>query len=558
MKSKGVYKKVLGLGLVAILFIAYHGYAMTEDTTAWIIPTQYLATASATTQEPSVTQDTGINPWERRFSDSLLQTMEGNYTEVEKNYKDIAVNAEDDTTRARALVCLGELYENYIEQPEKAREAYQEVLQKYNSTPYAETALFDEAVVDFHQRKYADAYSGFSTYAVHYPEGKYKDNAKFMSHEAETMLGITVVKPPTIVVPGGPPKIEGYTVRIAILQKADSVGITCDTAFSLWTMDSEKVRTVEGGNYIRVRLTGDGWKIGESIVTTNKLLITSSSDKPLSVENKAYRGQFQLIKDNGKITVVNIVSLEEYLYSVVPKEAGDEWPMEALKAQTVAARTYAMSRKAVRLEHEFDVYDSEIDQVYGGYVCERGRTTEAVDDTKGEILTYDGEPILSYFNSNSGGYTEDALYAFSLRRPYLIAISDPYSKNVQDYRWTLRITAAELQKRMKAKGMNVGTIQNFIVTERSPSGRAMKIRVVHSKGVLAMNAGDFRWKVASTMLRSTLFTVKKEGESFLFSGKGYGHGVGMSQWGCYNMGRKGKTYKEILSFYYPGTKLSTL
>ncbi len=546
---------------MAFCLLENHAIAMTADTTSWIIPTQYLAVASTTTQESNIVQDTGNNPWERRFSDSLLQTMEGNYPEVEKNYQDIAANAGDDITRARALVCLGEFYENYIEQPDKARAAYQEILQKYNNTPYAENALFDKAVVDFHLRKYADAYSGFSTYAVRYPDGKYKDNGKFMSREAESILGIALVQPPSppSLVVNAPPKIEGYTVRISILQKSTSVGITCDSSYTIWSVDSStKVKVMDGGSYTRIRLNRDGWQVGDINVSARKILIVSNSDRPLNVENKAYRGQFQLVENDGKILVVNIVSMEEYLYSVVPKEAGDDWPMEALKAQTVAARTYAMSRKAVRLEHEFDVYDSEVDQVYGGYNSERGQTTEAVDDTKGQILTYDGEPILSYFHSNSGGYTEDALYAFSLRRPYLKAVSDPYSRNVQDYRWTLRITAAELQKRMKTKGMNVGTIHDFVISEKSPSGRAMKIKVFHSKGVLEMNAGDFRWKVASTMLRSTLFTVRKVGNSFLFSGKGYGHGVGMSQWGCYNMARQGKSYENILSFYYPGTKLSTL
>jgi stage II sporulation protein D len=541
--------------MLSCFWMAGLAQAMTSDSTIIVIPSQFLATPKITPPKLDKTK------WEEQFSEGLLQIMEGNYPAAETTYLNILQNTSVDTVKAQALLSLGELYQHYTDALERADQIYQELMEKYPNTKYGECGLFNRGLVNFHLRKYSEAYSYFTTYTTKYPDGRYWDNAKFMSLESGNRLGINTPNPSVTVVnkPGVMPQVEGYKVRIALMQRVRSVEITSRGDYSIWSGDDgQKLKTVRSGALTRFRLSGGQWEINSERAACNKILISSERGNPLTINDKTYRGQIQLVRDNGGFTAVNILSMEEYLYSVVPKEVSKEWPMEALKAQSVAARTYAMNRMNSRNNHDYDLVCTQMDQVYGGYESERERTTQAVDATRGEILVYDGEPIICYFHANSGGMTEDGYQAFGVRRAYLRATPDPYSKGTPGYRWSLRISAKELQKRLIAKGYGCGSISSVIISDKSPSGRVKEVKVFHSRGVTDIDGAAFRWKVDSTMMRSTLFSIRKEGNYFVFEGYGYGHGVGMSQWGCYNQARQGKDYRDILSYYYPGTNITLL
>jgi len=544
---------ILGLG-----FLVQPLVAMSVDTEVMIIPSQNRA------NNDGIMKSSKIGDWDSQFATALLQIMDGNYGASETTYLKILDTSSDDSIKSRALLSLGELFHHYREDYKQAYSYYGTVLQKYPHSKQAESALFSMGLVNFHQRNFQESYSQFSSYYSTYPEGKYWDNAKFMAQEAALRLGIPPVKtaPPLSTYSmssSSVPRISGYKARVALLQKISAVDIYCPGSYTLWSVDGgTRIKDIGPGAETRFTLNHGTWMADYNELNGRKILIIPEAYELLSVQGKKYRGAIQLIQDEGKITVINIVPLEEYIYSVVPAEVSKGWPMDALKAQAVAARTYAMCRMAVRGDYEFDLNCGQSDQVYGGYEAEKEQTTRAVDETKGEILTYEGEPILCYFHSNSGGKTEDAFSAFGLKRPYLKSVPDPYSKNAPGYRWVLRISTRELQRRLSNKGYNVSGIHDVVVSSKTSTGRVKSIKVFHSGGVVSIPGNDFRWKVDSTMMRSTLFTVHKEGNYITFSGYGYGHGVGLSQWGCYRMAQMGRDYKEILAYYYPSSDFATL
>ncbi len=527
-----------------------------------VIPVGYQQKASVIAKE----EEQPI--WDDRFNDGLLLTMDGNYAAAESTYNDIIKSTNSSKLQARAQLSIGELYQYYVENYEKSRTIYQSILDKYPDTPFAESALFNLGLASFHDKKYSEAYSSFTTYAGKYPDGRYKDNVKFMTRETGIRLGITLPREPGIVIAGStdttdnsddetgfilPSRMDDVQIRVVLSQRQSSIYATSAEEFQVFRNDEpQRVFTTGSGTSVSVRYNRGTWSVDGRTVSADKIILVPINGSPFRFNNRLYRGSLQLSSDGGRITAINMVSLEQYLYSVVPKEVGNEWPMEALKAQAVAARTYAVARMASRINADWDVMPGQSDQVYGGYESERERTTRAVEETRGQILVYNGRPITSYFCSNSGGMTEAGRY------PYLRSFPDPYSKNSPGYRWTLRISASELAQRLKSKGYNVGTVNSVIASDRSSSGRVRSIRIAHSKGMTYIPGDDFRWKVDSTYLRSTLFTVSKSGQTFTFEGYGYGHGYGLSQWGCYQQAKLGRDYREILSFYYPGTTFDEL
>ena len=544
--------KLILLWLVCFLLVIT-GWSVTTDTTEMMFKTRPISSLSDSVGK-------NIN-WDAQFSNGLLQVMEGNYVGAESTYQQILNAASDDSTKARALLCFGELYQHYANDLPKAQTIYQELISKYPGTKFAESGLFNLGLVNFHERKFEEAFSYFSTYSVKYPDGRYVDNARFMSNEAASRLGISPNRSnPTLIVHSGViPQVEGFKVRIALKQGITSVAITSEGEYTLWDGDNnKKLKSINAWNSIRISQGRNGWYFGSSELECRKLIINPEKDSPISVDGEPYRGQIQLVRNGNGFTVVNVLSMDEYLYSVVAKEVSHDWPMESLKAQAVAARTYALSRMNVRSDCDYDLVCSQADQVYKGYASEKLRTTEAVEATRGEILVYDGEPIIAYFSANSGGIVEDSLSAFGLRKPYLKMFDDPYSRNAPGYRWSVRVSGRELQRRLNAKGLNIGTIQNIIVSEKSASGRVRRVKIFHANGITEIRGDDFRFKVESTTMRSTLFTIQKTGSSYLFNGYGYGHGVGMSQWGAYNMARQGKQYRDILQFYYPSAEMANL
>lgn len=273
-----------------------------------------------------------------------------------------------------------------------------------------------------------------------------------------------------------------------------------------------------------------------------------------------YRGDIELRAAGSGLTVINRVPLEQYLYGVIPAEMNPRWSLEALKAQAVAARTYALAKLGQFASRGFDLRPTTENQVYRGAGVETTTSNAAVDQTLGQVLTRNGHYIAAYFHSSSGGYTETSEAVWGEPRPYLQALPD-YDQQSPRYLWQKNVPAATVRAGLAREGVQLGELVRFEVVERSYSGRVRHVKVVGSAGARVVK-GDVLRRAAG--LYSTLFNVIGYGGAgghpgaFAFAGRGHGHGLGLSQWGAKALGERGFTYQQILAYYYPTTQLSSI
>lgn len=273
-----------------------------------------------------------------------------------------------------------------------------------------------------------------------------------------------------------------------------------------------------------------------------------------------YRGQLSLVRWKSRYFVINTMDIEEYLYGVIGKEMEKSWPFEALKAQAVCSRSliYYYKSLATKKNIPYDVRDTIYHQVYGGVYSENESIIRAVEETSGEVLagqngenTYNILP--SFFHACCGGHTSFASDVWGGNYPLLKGVEDSFCSGTPFYSWSKSFTQNDLKNIV---GIDISSVKILSYNE---SGRVSRIEFSGKSGSKVMTAENFRMKTingsttfsSEKSLPSTFFTVKRKGNIFLFEGKGYGHGVGLCQWGAKKMAEQGKTYREILKYYFP-------
>jgi len=224
----------------------------------------------------------------------------------------------------------------------------------------------------------------------------------------------------------------------------------------------------------------------------------------------------------------------------------------------VAARTYVLYVKNKNSDKPYDVEATTASQVYGGYDAEVYASNSAVDTTRGQVMIYNGSLIIAYFHANSGGHTEDAKNVWSADIPYLKGIPDRYSERIPGGSWECFLSYEDVRNRLNRHGLGIGRIRELKPGGVSRSGRTLKMKVVSDQGTYALKSNNFRIKVGETKLKSTRFRIQPYRHGILIRGNGYGHGVGMSQWGANRMAQSGFKYQDILKHYYRGVRIVPL
>lgn len=273
-----------------------------------------------------------------------------------------------------------------------------------------------------------------------------------------------------------------------------------------------------------------------------------ASDNLIKLKN-TYRGFFHFEVENNKLNIINTVELEDYIKGVVNNELDESHPMESLKAQAVTSRTFALANKNKYLKKGYNLTDDTSSQVYRGQSSESEKTNKAVTETNGYYVAINNKPISAIFGASSGGMTASAKEVWGGDYPYLTILNDPYSS---DYKWSLKFSESEFINKLKNK-YPLEQISAIRITEKDNSGRAKEIEISGDK-VYNIKASELRNILGNTKMKSTLFDIDMS-NGIVFNGKGYGHGVGLSQYGAANMAKDGKNYEEILKFYFPGTEL---
>lgn len=282
-----------------------------------------------------------------------------------------------------------------------------------------------------------------------------------------------------------------------------------------------------------------------------------------SESKRTYTGQLSLrpADSTSGLLLVNRVPLQDYVASVIAAEYGLD-DRAGIRAMAVVARTYALF-STKHFDGDYDHVDGTASQVYRGEAVITDAARRAARETQGQILTYDGEPIQAVYFSSSGGHTanNEDVWTDGPALPYLRGKEDPYDQASPKHRWTTRVNRRSL---LQALSLHHGrSVEGFLLGDRTTNGRLATIKILFSDNTeTEIEASTFRSvvneRVDGVSLKSTWFEARRDGSDYVFTGRGHGHGVGLNQWGAHAMAEQGKSYREILSFYYTGVQIEHL
>lgn len=390
-------------------------------------------------------------------------------------------------------------------------------------------------------------------------------------------------------VPGGQVPVEP-SIRVGLAVGADAASVSGVEGLSVGDPSGARLAEIPAGEIWRVVVQGTGVAVvapgGASTAPSDGFEISSPNpNAPVLVNGRPYRGTIVALRDRTGVTVVDRLPMETYLIGVVSAEMGRRSPedQEALRAQAIVSRTFALRNLGRWRAQGFDLYASVADQVYGGAATETPEGRAAVEATRGRILTYGGAPIDAFFYSTCGGRTADGTEVFrGADRPYLRSVSDladngtAYCSLSPRFRWheewtgeALRVTLQRTLPTLPAAGgstavaMDVSEIRDVRVAYRTPSGRVGQLAVGLRRGDVLVDEPNVRQvlrPMSGEVLRSNTFTltVTRDGgrvTRLAADGAGAGHGVGLCQWGAVGRSRAGQDHERILAAYYPGAVL---
>ena len=324
--------------------------------------------------------------------------------------------------------------------------------------------------------------------------------------------------------------------------------------------EQKPILVVPQGGTLDVRMMREQLVVNGREIKGERLVIQPETSGFIQVNHAPYRGYIAILKRTG-LTAVNHVLVEDYLYGVVPKEMPPSWNAEALRAQSVAARTFALKNRKSHNAEGFDLCSTSHCQVYEGMSAETRTTTAAVDSTHGEVLFYKGAIMDALFHTDSGGMTESSEYVWGSSVPYLRSVAEV---QMQTQPWNRTVSMSEFVQKLDKNGRAIGTLKEVRLSpltvgkgssDRSPSGRVRSAEFVGTKGRITLSGNDLR---STFSLPSTLFSIRVGKTDINFSGYGSGHGLGLSQWGAQALADKGKSYKDILFHYYTDVTLEKL
>ncbi len=386
-------------------------------------------------------------------------------------------------------------------------------------------------------------------------------------------------------------------IRVGLLNNQSELAVSSEKQLEIKDAVSGKtLLKLNPGKELKMIYDRQGWSLNGKKIANEALRIRAlplkNAEQAVTINKKSYRGELELVKvsHKDKFNVINVLPMEEYLYGIIACEISPNWPREAVKAQAVAARTYALHSMGKHEKEGYDVCTSTDCQVYGGKNAETPGGNAAVDATRGEVMLYKGQPIAAYFHGSSGGYTENGENVWGGNLPYIKGVID-YDQKSPYYQWEKKISSKLFESKMKNAGYLAGKLTGIQLsdlpdkrpllqpktTDRGVSGRVKKLVLISERGKKEISGNQVRSILG---LNSTLFDIKivdadaknsereettlhrivagKE-QTLLFRGYGWGHGLGLSQWGAKAMAERAGSdtgfYKSVLRHYYSGVEI---
>ncbi len=357
-------------------------------------------------------------------------------------------------------------------------------------------------------------------------------------------------------------------IRVMLLKNVKKVEIEIDSSYNISDINNNIV-FAQGNNLPKssIRLNSDEFHIGpvssrfisevpNSLLKANDgVKITSQNSDFIKLNNSKFQGKLLIIpQKEDRFSVLEEINIEDYLLGVIESEMPAKWQDDAILAQAIAARSYAIYKKKIGKYSKYHI--GKLDLAYNGSYKILAKTRGIVDKSRGIVMVYNWKLFPGYFHSTCGGHTEDINLIFGLKSILpLSGVRCGYCENSKYYRWKKNIKKNEIERKLKDSKIKIKHVKG-IVRERIGNGdHCSTIKVTHSGGIKKLDANEFRLMLGPNYLRSTAFNVKNNGDSLIFEGKGWGHGVGLCQYGAQNMARSGFKWFEILKYYYPGIEL---
>lgn len=355
------------------------------------------------------------------------------------------------------------------------------------------------------------------------------------------------------------------TVNIALLIDVSMVSIATDSSYEIRgelisksgsETESDLFLHGEGPWQATIQSKKNGIEINHKLYPVDNLIVKVLRGS-IQVEKRRYYHQIRISRNSdGTLTIINQIDIDEYLKGVLPLEAHHDWPIETLKAHAVVSRTFALFKSIEKQDQNFSLRDTVQSQVYGGALFHKRATDRAIEITEGEILTFQGNIFPAYFHASCGGHTVQADHIWRVEpNPVLNGTPCQFCGGSKHSKWSLGISLAEVEAIMQKKGFPAKNLKQISFDDRDSSGRVSKVTLEYQRSKLIIPAIDFRAFIGYNRLRSLKAHVEIKNENVHIHGFGWGHGVGFCQWGAKRQAEVGRTYREILEFYFPGSEI---
>ncbi|MBI5244773.1 MAG: SpoIID/LytB domain-containing protein [Elusimicrobia bacterium] len=355
-------------------------------------------------------------------------------------------------------------------------------------------------------------------------------------------------------------RVSDSIIQIGLASRVIGVDLRIAGSFQAADLASGEKRPLVKGQTYEISSDRSGRVIiGASTFSGAVRLLPASRDDIVVLGERRYRGNI-LIKpgEGGTVTVVNELGLEEYLYGVLAKEMSPQWPMEALKAQAVVARTWALNNLGKYSELGYDLSNDERSQIYYGLDAESERVRQAVQETAGEVATWRGKLLRVFFHACCGGHTvpASAVWGGADSPKPLRGVRDRHCSGSPYYKWSAYFAHEDILAALHAHGFALARIDSIRPGRRDASGLLKDLRIRSGRKTAAVKANDLRLWLGSTEIKSAqIWRIIRRKKGFEFVGRGYGHGVGLCQWGAFTQAEAGRSYRKILAFYFPGARI---
>jgi stage II sporulation protein D len=300
--------------------------------------------------------------------------------------------------------------------------------------------------------------------------------------------------------------VQNFNVKVGVADSVTSGKVIGDGI--IFTDAKGRKGSVKNGAVIKA--SGGGLSVGGSVLA---LPVSATAKNGIGWNNVRYRGKLVFARAGLKFTVINEVDIENYVRGVLRMEMSADWPFEALKAQAVLARTYAVRNRGRFGKRGYDFDAGENSQVYRGINAESSQTDKAVSQTAGMILTWQGSAADVYYHSDSGGSTADVAHVWGASRPYLRGRPEAVNYTSPNSKWQTELTRAQLTAIMSRMKQNVGKVMAIEVSRADSAGRAITLKVTGERGAADVKAHSFRMAAGSRLIRSTNFAILRGGET---------------------------------------------